>query len=100
MAAARCAVSFTDSDEIAHTAHVQAESLYEAVALAVAEFRQDPLVPAPASMTEFSIAIERPPIEHRVRLNQVQKWTEETTREGPAGITKRQRVKALLGSRA
>ena len=100
MAAARCAVSFTDSDGIAHTARVQAESLYEAVALAVAEFRQDPLVPAPASMTEFSIAIERPPIEHRVRLNQVQKWAEETTRGGPAGITKRQRVKALLGSRA
>ncbi len=45
MAAARCAVSFSDTDGITHTARVQAESLYEAVALAVAEFRQDQLVP-------------------------------------------------------
>ena len=97
MAAARCAVSFTDSDGIAHTAHVQAESLYEAVALAVAEFRRNPLVPAPASMTEFTVAIERPPVEHRIRLSHVEKWAESaTTREGPAGITKRQRLKALL----
>jgi len=96
MPPARCRVSFTDSDGIAHTAHVQAESLYEAVALAVAEFRQDPLVPAPASTTEFIIAIERPLIEHRIRLSQVAKWAEGTTREGPAGITKRQRVKGLL----
>jgi hypothetical protein len=97
MAAARCAVSFTDSDGIAHTAHVQAESLYEAVALAVAEFRQDPLVPAPAFMTEFTVAIQRPPVEHRIRLSHVENWAETaTTREGPAGITKRQRLKALL----
>ena len=96
MAAARCAVSFTDSDGIAHTAHVQAESLYEAVAVAVAEFRRDSLVPAPASTTEFIIAIERPLIEHRIRLNQVTKWAESTTKEGPAGMTKRQRVKSLI----
>jgi hypothetical protein len=95
---ARCRVSFTDTDAIAHTAHVQAESLFEAIALAVAEFRQDNLVPPPAPMTEFTVAIERPPVEHRIRLNQVIKWAEGyTTREGPAGITKRSKLKALLG---
>jgi hypothetical protein len=100
MSAVRCAVSFTDPDGIAHTAHVQAESLYEAVALAVAEFRQDKLVPPPAPTDEFTVAIERPPIEHRIRLNQVAKWTEtSTTREGPAGISKRQRLFALLALR-
>ena len=41
---ARCRVSFIDTDSATHTAHVQAESLYEAVALAVAEFRDDPMV--------------------------------------------------------
>jgi hypothetical protein len=101
MAAARCAVSFRDSDGIAHTAHVQAESLYEAVAVAIAAFRRDSLVPAPASTTEFIIAIERPLIEHRIRLSQVAKWAQDNkTREGPAGMTKRQRVKALLEDRA
>jgi hypothetical protein len=48
-------------------------------------------------MTEFTVAIERPPVEHRIRLSHVEKWAESaTTREGPAGITKRQRLKALL----
>jgi hypothetical protein len=47
----RCAVSFTDDDGIAHTAHVHAESLYEAVALAVADFRQDRLVPLPSPLS-------------------------------------------------
>ncbi len=97
MAAARCAVSFSDTDGITHTARVQAESLYEAVALAVAEFRQDQLVPSPTPMTEFVIAIERPPVEHRIRLVQVAKWAEGTTREGPAGLTKRERIRVLLG---
>lgn len=98
MSVARCAVSFSDADGITHTARVQAESLYEAVALAVAEFRQDQLVPPLASMTEFTVAIERPAIEHRIRLAQVSKWAESSTREGPAGIMKRQKVRALLAS--
>jgi hypothetical protein len=37
----RCRVSFTDTNGIPHDVDVQAESLYEAVALAVAEFRAD-----------------------------------------------------------
>jgi hypothetical protein len=78
-------------------AHVLAESLYEAVALATAEFRNHHMVPKPGPTTEFTVASERPPVEHRIRLSQVMKWAEETTREGPAGVTKRRRVKALLG---
>src|ERR1035438_1957069 len=76
MGTARCAVSFTDSDGIAHTAYVQAESVFEAVALAVAEFQQDQLVPRPESRTEFTVAIERPPVEHRICLSQIEKWAE------------------------
>lgn len=97
MAAARCKVSFTDPDGLCHTAHVQAESLYEAVALAIADFRQDAMVPVPGATTEFTVAIERPAVEHHIRLGQVERWAETTTREGPAGMIKRQRVRALLG---
>jgi hypothetical protein len=46
-------------------------------------------------MTEFIVAIHRPAVEHKIRLNQVEKWTE-GTRDGPAGIVKRQRVRSLL----
>src|SRR5271157_6219101 len=74
MAVARCKVSFTDSDGVSYTAHVQAESLYEAVALATVEFRDDHMVPTPGPTTEFTVAIERPSVEHRIRLSQVMKW--------------------------
>lgn len=99
MSVARCAVSFTDSNGIVHEARVQAESLYEAVALAIADFRHDNLVPQPLPSTEFIVAIEPPRIEHKIRLSQIEKWAHtNTTREGPVGITKRQRIRTLLGN--
>jgi hypothetical protein len=93
---ARCRVSFTDSDGIAHAVEVQADSLFEAVALAVAEFRADTMTGVSGSMTEFTVAIHRPAVEHKIRLGQVTKWAEGKTAEGPAGITRRNRVKSLL----
>lgn len=97
MSMTRCSVSFTDTDGLSHRVHVEAESLYEAVALAIAAFRVDPVVPRPGPMTEFTVMVERPAVEHCIRLSQVAKWAESTTREGPAGVMKRQRVRTLLG---
>jgi hypothetical protein len=98
VALSRCRVSYTDTEGIAHAVEVDAESLYEAVALAVAEFRQGEILAAtPGAMTEFCVTVMRKPIKHRIRLNQVEKWAEHTVMEGPAGIVKRERVRALLG---
>ena len=98
MAGSRCRVSFTDSEGVLHGVDVDAESLYEAVAIAVAQLREDEVSPSnPGPMTEFTVAVYRNPTEHKIRLGQVQKWAEHTTREGPAGVTKRQRVRTLLG---
>jgi len=93
-----CRVSYADADGAEHTVEVEADSLYEAVALAVAEFRQGEITtepPGPA--TEFRVTVIRKPIEHRIRLDRVTKWARPTTRDGPAGITKRQHVRTLLG---
>lgn len=101
MAGSRCRVSFTDSEGVLHAADVDAESLYEAVAIAVAQIREDDVSPSiPGPMTEFTVAVYKPPVEHKLRLEQVLKWSEHTTKEGPAGITKRQRVRGLLGKPA
>jgi len=60
-----------------------------------------PLLPAyPSAMTEFTVAVLRNPTEHRIRLSQVTNWAEHTTKDGPAGITKRLRVRRLLGENA
>ena len=89
---------FTDSDGLEHSAEVEAESLYEAVALAVADFRDDPLLQdRPGAMTEFAVAVLRNPTEHKIRLKQVEKWAEPSTVGGPVGMAKRERVRDLLG---
>jgi hypothetical protein len=99
MGVSRCRVSFTDSEGITHAVEVQAESLYEAVALAVSEFRHDSVTSMPGPMTEFTISIQRPATEHRIRLGQVSQWAAQGgTKEGPAGVTRRQKVLRLLKS--
>jgi hypothetical protein len=93
---AHCRVSFTGSDGTVHLVNVDADSLYEAIGLAVAEFRSDKLTEHPGAMTEFTVSIERPAVEHRIRLSQVTRWVEGTNADGPAGALRRQRVKDLL----
>jgi hypothetical protein len=87
---ARCPVSFTDPEGILHGVEVQA------VAMAVAEFRADSMTGIPGPMTEFTVAIHRPAVEHKIRMGQVTRWAEGSSTEGPAGITRRQRVQSLL----
>jgi len=48
-------------------------------------------------MTEFTVAVYRNPNEHKIRLGQLEKWAEHATKERRAGITKRERVRTLLG---
>lgn len=59
---AHCRVSFTGSDGITHIVNVDADALYEAIGLAVAEFRSDKLTEIPGAMTEFTVSIERPAV--------------------------------------
>jgi len=83
MSASSCRVSYVDGQGIEHAVEVHAESLYEAVALAVAEFRQDDVnTSEPAMMTEFTVAVLRKPTEHKIRLKQVQDWAKHSVSEG------------------
>jgi hypothetical protein len=98
MAVSRCRVSWIDSEEIEHATEVECESLFEAVGLAVAAFRDDDLNTCePGDMTEFTVTVFRNPTEHKIRLRQVKAWAKRTVKDGPVGIIKRQRVRSLLG---
>ncbi len=98
MGASRCRVSYLDQEGLDHAVEVEAESLYEAVAMAVAEFRQGEIITeTPGPMTEFCVTVIRKPIEHRLRFKKVQEWAEPTTKGGPAGMMARERVRKLLG---
>jgi hypothetical protein len=52
------------------------------VAIAVAHFREDEISPlSPGATTEFTVAVYRNPVEHKIRLQQVLKWSEPNTRQ-------------------
>jgi hypothetical protein len=95
---ARCRVSYKNEDGL-HSVEVEAESLYEAVAEAVAKFREDKTISElPGPETELTVIILRKPPEHVITLKRVQEWAQPSTKGGPAGVTKRDRVRKMLSA--
>ena len=95
---ATCRVSFTDRDGI-HSVEVQGETLYEAVAEAIAEFRQDSTVPnQPAPETEFRVQVLKKPVEHLIKMRRVMEWAQFSNAKGPADVLLKERVRKLLAS--
>jgi hypothetical protein len=93
---ARCRVSYSDS-EGNHSVEVNSETLYEAVAMAVADFKQDTTVSNPPGLeTDFTVLVLRKPIEHVIRLKQIHEWATPSTKGGPAKTLKRERVRRML----
>jgi hypothetical protein len=58
MTGSRRRVSFTDSDEVLYGVKVDAENLYDPIAIAVAQFREDDVSPSSLDpMTEFTVTV-------------------------------------------
>src|SRR5689334_18480686 len=76
MSARVCIVTFTDPSGVVHSVEVAAESLYEAAALGVAEFRSTGLADAaaPAPATAMTVVVKVPSAEHRVTMQQLKTW--------------------------
>lgn len=69
MALRSCKVACRDLSGVDHTVEVSAETLYEAVAQALAIMRQDEWVDAIGEgLTEVRVRVSQPAIEHCVRL--------------------------------
>jgi hypothetical protein len=95
---AKCRVSYTNEQGV-HSVEVVADTLFEAVAIAVGEFRDDKTVAEPPGPeTEFTVSILRKPVEHFIRLHKVQEWAQPSTRGGPAESMRRERVRKMLAS--
>ena len=65
-----CVVSFIDSGGIRHSVEVAAESLYEAAALAVQEFRRHPWTDGiePGTLTQLEVNIKAQMTTHNVSI--------------------------------
>jgi len=92
-----CRVSFTDGADVTHTVTVSASSLYEAAALAIAEFKRSGFAFAgigPA--TRLKIAVQAPSTTHELSVSKFEAWLTangKTPREQAKKVTLRQ----LLG---
>ena len=92
-----CRVSILDMDGIKHSVQVTAETLYEAVALGLVAIRGNDWVMGIAQgMNTVQVTVVDIPIEHCVKIQDFHNWLERTT-GAPREISKRSRIKAILG---
>ena len=89
-----CRVSFDDGAGMTHTVSVSASSLYEAAALALAEFKRSGFALAAVGPgTRLKVAVETPATTHELSVAKLQSWLDSsgrTPREQEAKVTLRQ----------
>ena len=90
-----CTVSFTGSDGIRHSVNVQAETLYEAVVLAIRAFREHDC--APGAGSQLDVEARNPGVTHTVNMAKVQAWLASSAKS-PSDKIMKERLKGLLAS--
>ena len=95
MAVRACSVSFRDLRGIRHGVEVEAESLYEAVVLAVTRFREDPWIDQVRGETPLDVEVREPSTRHLITLQQVERWIASAT-ASPLEASKKAKLKLLL----
>jgi len=91
-----CRVSFEDGVGIAHTVTVCADTLYEAAALALAEFKRSGFAFGGVGPgTRLKVSVESPTVVHELTVGKLQTWLDtngRTPREQARKVTLRQRL--------
>ena len=90
-----CTVSFEDVRGIRHGVDVEAESVYEAVVLAVRRFREDPWAERVGSATVLDVEAREPSVKHSISLQQVERWLGGAT-SSPNEASKKAKLKMML----
>ena len=90
---AACVVSFVDPDGIRHTVEVEAESLFEAAALALRTFKQHNCEPGLIAKLEVEI---RSAVTHTVTPKRLHQWLEGGAKSPKEAVMK-QRLRDLIG---
>jgi len=90
-----CIVSFTDPEGLTHSVEVAADSVFQAAALAVAEFRRCGFTQAGVGpATHLRVAVKAPATIHDVRFSRLEAWLQSNGRS-----PKEQALKADLRAR-
>jgi hypothetical protein len=94
-----CIVSVTDTREVQHSVEVNAETLYEAVAAALATLQRDNWVgDIGQGLTTVSVLVQQPPIRHDVKMKDFLSWLGRQA-GSPAEVVLRQKVEKMLNRR-
>jgi hypothetical protein len=94
-----CRVSFQDTEGIAHSVEVTAQSLFEAAALAIKAFRAvEWMQSGPGVGTVLEVSVLQPVAKHRIPLQKLMAWLEGNGRT-PKEQANKQRLRELLENR-
>lgn len=87
-----CIVSFADSEGIRHSVEVTASTLYEAAALAIAEFRRCGFTAnAPGPATRLTVAVKIPATYHEVQWGKIEAWLQSAGKPNEQALKSRMR---------
>lgn len=91
-AMACCVVSYLDISGIRHTVEIEADSLYEAAALAVKAFRQHDCEPRGRAKLEVEI---RSSVTHTLTIKRLEEWLRGASRS-PKDAVLKERLRELI----
>jgi hypothetical protein len=92
-----CIVAVKDVHDIEHSIEVTAETLYEAIATALAALRQDTWVgEIGQGLATVTVLVQQPPIKHEVKMKDFLSWLGRQGRS-PAEVTLKQKLERILG---
>jgi hypothetical protein len=94
-----CTVVVHDLNDTAHSLDVTAETLYEAIAQALAALRSSDWVgEIGRGLTTVTVRVRNPEVTHVVKMRDFEKWLNRGCRS-PAEILLKARVRQMLGLR-
>jgi uncharacterized protein (UPF0210 family) len=93
-----CTVAINDIRDVEHSIEVTAETLYEAIASALATLQQDSWVgEVGQGFTVVTVVVQQPPVKHEVKMKDFVSWLGRQGRS-PAEVIMKQKLEKILGT--
>jgi hypothetical protein len=92
-----CIVAVRDLRDVEHSIEVTAETLYEAIATALAALQQDNWVgEISQGLATVTVIVQQPPVKHEVKMKDFVSWLGRQGRS-PAEVILKQKLEKILG---
>ena len=92
-----CTVAVKDVQDVEHSVEVTAETLYEAIATALAALQKDVWVAETGQgFTTVTVVVQQPPVKHEVKIKDFLSWLGRQGRS-PAEVILKQKLEKILG---